>query len=378
MSGRRLLGMLALANPQADYSRHDLRAAQKLARAYAVVLKHQLAEAKQREEDEKFRAIISSSKDIIFTVDFSGMITYVSPRILDYGFTPGEIVGRPVDYFTHPDDKEFIRKAFENAIRTGRTMPILPYRSRRKDGSYFHAEQKSSVVSINGKPSYITGVIRDMSEQKKIELRLKESEALMRMVFETAKDAIFIKDMNGMYIKVNRTCADWMGTVPEQMIGRTDCDYMPGETAGQIFKSDSEVARTGKTLSLFNFHPFPAGARHVNIIKTPLRNVRGETIGLLGIARDISELKKMEAELATIRAAEVVSSVARPMAHDFNNALAAINGYATLIDDDLAASSPIKNEISLIIQAVKRAAELTSKFQDFARDPKLGGQADGK
>ena len=59
------------------------------------------------------------------------------------------------------------------------------------------------------------------------------------------------------------------------------------------------------------------------------------------------------------------------MAHDFNNALAAINGYATLIDDDLAASSPIKTEISRIIEAVKRAAELNSKCQDFARDPKL-------
>jgi nitrogen-specific signal transduction histidine kinase len=127
-----------------------------------------------------------------------------------------------------------------------------------------------------------------------------------------------------------------------------------------------------------NLHQFRTGTRHVNIVKTPLRNMNGETIGLLGIARDISELKKMEAELAAARAAEALSSVARPVAHDFNNALAAINGYATLIDDDLAETSPIKKEISLIIQAVKRAAELTSRFQDFARNPKLGGHEDGK
>jgi signal transduction histidine kinase len=65
------------------------------------------------------------------------------------------------------------------------------------------------------------------------------------------------------------------------------------------------------------------------------------------------------------------------MAHDFNNALAAINGYATLIDDGLADASPIKGEISQIIKAVKRAAELTSKFQDFARNPKLDRQGGG-
>ena len=65
------------------------------------------------------------------------------------------------------------------------------------------------------------------------------------------------------------------------------------------------------------------------------------------------------------------------MAHDFNNALAAINGYATLIADGLGKNSPIKTEISRIIEAVKRAAELTSKFQDFARNPKIGGRQNG-
>ncbi|MDA8243711.1 MAG: hypothetical protein M0025_06275, partial [Elusimicrobia bacterium] len=76
------------------------------------------------------------------------------------------------------------------------------------------------------------------------------------------------------------------------------------------------------------------------------------------------------------RAAEAVSSVARPMAHDFNNALAAINGYATLIDEDLPDSSPIKKEISRVIEAVQRAAELTSRFQDFARNPKIESPGD--
>jgi len=206
-----------------------------------------------------------------------------------------------------------------------------------------------------------------------VELLLKESETLMRMVFETAKDAIFIKDMNGMYVKANKACADLLGTTTEGIIGSSDYDYLPKEAADTVFKTDSEVVRTGKTLSLVNLHLFPTGARHVNIVKTPLKNTRGETIGLLGIARDISELKKMEAELAVAKAADALSRVARPVAHDFNNALAAINGYATLIDEDLPGSSPIKKEISLIIHAVKRAAEFTSRFQDFARNPDLRG-----
>jgi PAS domain S-box-containing protein len=371
LSGRRLLGMLALANPQRDFAPEDLDAAQKLARVYAMILQRKEAEDRQRDEDTRFRTIISSTKDTIYTADLNGRLTFISPQASDYGYAPEELTGRSILDFAHPDDKDFILKAWANAVKTGRTLPILPYRLRKKDGSYAYAEQKSGVVMDGGKPLYITGVIRDVTGQKETERLLKESETMMRMVFDTAADAIFIKDMNGMYVKANKACADLMGSTPEAMIGRTDSDYFPPETAAAVFRTDSEVVLKGKTLSLYNYHPFPGGSRHVNIIKTPLRNVRGETIGLLGIARDITDLKRMETELALAHAAEAVSNVARPMAHDFNNALAAINGYATLIDEDLPASSPIKKEISRIVEAVKRAAVLTSKFQDFARNPDI-------
>ncbi len=371
MSGRKLLGILALANPSGTYGPAELETAQKLARVYAMILHRKLAEDKQKEEDSRFKAIVSSSKDVIFTAGLDGRIAYISPRAEEYGYAPGELVGRSIEELAHPEDKDFLIKAFALAIKSGRTLPILPYRIKKKDGTYFYAEQKSSIVLLKGKPVYVTGVVRDVSEQKKTEIRLKESEALMRMVFDTAKDPIFIKDMNGMYVKVNKACADLMGTTTEEMMGRSDSDYFAREAAEGVFVTDSEVVRTGKTLSLNNLHPFPTGSRYVNIVKTPLKNSDGQTIGLLGIARDITELKRMEAELALANAARAVSNVARPMAHDFNNALAAINGYATLIEDGLTESSPIKTEIAQIIKAVQRAAELTSRFQDFARNPRI-------
>ena len=336
-----------------------------------------LAEDRQRDEDARFKAIISASKDIIYTADLNGELTYISPRVRDYGYEPEDLLGNGVAAFAHPEDKEFIQKAFANAIKTRHTLPILPYRIKKNDGTYFYAEQKSAIIFSDGRPAYLTGVIRDVSEQKKTETRLKESEELMRMVFETAKDAIFIKDMNGMYVKANGACAELLGTTPEGLIGRTDSDYLPEDAAKKVFTTDSEVVRTGKTLSLNNFHPFPTGSKYINIIKTPLRNLKGEIIGLLGVARDITDLKRTEAELALVRASEAVSDVARPMAHDFNNALAAINGYATLIDDDLSETSPIKTEISQIIKAVQRAAELTSRFQAFARNPKINEKGSG-
>lgn len=371
MSGRRMLGMLAVANPAEDFTQRDLRAMQRLARIYAMIIQRKAAEEKQKEKDTRFQAIIDSSRDAIYTVDLSGKVTYVSPRARDYGYAPGEVTGRNVLELAHPDDRDFLSKALANAAKTGQTLPVLPYRLRRKDGSYAYVAQKSGIVFRDGKPAYITGVLRDITDQHEILEKLRSSEGLLSMVFETAKDAIFIKDMNGLYIKANKACAELLCTDPLSIVDHSDYDYFPKATAEVIYRTDSEVVRKGKTLYLNNFHPFPSGSRYVHIIKTPLKNTRGETVGLLGIARDITDIKNLESKLALRQAAEAVSEVARPMAHDFNNALAAINGYATLIDDDLKPDSPIKKEISRIIEAVKRAAELTSRFQDFARNPEI-------
>jgi len=143
-------------------------------------------------------------------------------------------------------------------------------------------------------------------------------------------------------------------------------------------KDDAEVIRQGKTLFFNKERVLPSGKAYMSVVKTPLRGAGGEIIGVLGVVRDITGIKKMETELAAARASEALSKVARPMAHDFNNALAAISGYATMIDDELTEANPLKREIAQIIKAVTRAAELTSRLQDFARNPKLGEQESGK
>lgn len=368
---RRLVGVLSVSNAGRDYGPGELDMLEKLGRVYAMVLQRKFADDRRREEDTRFKTIVSSTKDTIYTADLTGRLTYVSPMASEYGYTPEELIGRSVIEFAHPDDKDFITKAWANAVRTGRTLPILPYRLRRKDGTYAYCEQKSGIVFQDGRPLYITGVLRDVTEVKRTERMLKESEETLRMMFDTAEDAIFIKDMNGIYVQANKAFAARFGLQPEQVPGKRDADLYPPEVAGEIFREDSEVVRTGRPAALMRHRVMASGDVYLNTIKTPLRNVAGEIIGVLGISRDITALKKMESELAVARAAEAVSKVARPMAHDFNNALAAINGYATLIDDGLTGDNPIKPEIAHIIKAVGRAAELMSKFQDFARNPDI-------
>ena len=370
--GRRQLGLLALADPRGDYSAANLETARQLARSYALILKHKLAEDAQRREHDGLLAILASSQDIVYSADMEGKIVYASPKVAAYGYDPKDIVGQSIFALIHPQDREFAVKALAGARKTGRTLPMLSYRLRKKDDGYFAMEQKSGIVFSEGVPALITGVVRDVGKRRGAAELLKENEATLRSIFDTSKDAIFIKDLGGRYTKLNNACADVFLLDPEAALGKTDAELFAPEVAREVAKDDQEVLSGGKTIVRTYDRTLPSGKYYFNTVKTPLRDAGGKITGVLGVARDITNIKKMESELATFRAAEAMSEVARPLAHDFNNALAVINGHATLIDEDLAAASPMKPGIGQILNAVKWAAELTSRFQYFARNPKPG------
>lgn len=374
-SGRKRAGLLALADPLKDYIRADLQAVGRLARSYGIILKHKLGEDAERREHDGLLAIIASSQDIIYSADMEGKIVYASPKVAAYGYRPKDIIGRSIFELIHPEDRGMAVKALSNARETGRALPMLSYRLRKKNGDYFFMEQKSGIILSGGVPALITGIVRDMGKKLGAAELLKENEATLRNIFDTSTDAIFIKDRSGRYAKMNKACADVLLLKPEEAVGKTDAELLPPETARELAKDDEEVLRTGKTMARTYDRVLPSGRYYLNTVKTPLRNSAGKITGVLGVARDITAVRKLETELATFRAAEAMSEVAKPLAHDFNNALAVINGHATLLDEDMTASNPMKPGIGQILHAVKWAAELTSRFQYFARNPKPGAPA---
>jgi len=369
LTGRQALGILALANPRVDYSAAELEMTKQLARVYALILKRKFSEDVQRREHDGLLAIISSSQDIIYSAGLDGTIMYASPKTAAYGYKPKDLLGRSIFELLHPQDREIAVKALAKARETGKTLPMISYRIRKKRGGYFFMEQKSGIIMSGGKPALITGVVRDVGEKLGAEAALKESETMLRAIFDTTKDAIFIKDLFGRYVKINKACADVMLLTPEAAPGKTDADIFTTAAALEFVKDDREVIRTGRTIERTSDRVLPSGTYCFNTVKTPLRNAAGEIIGILGVARDVANVKKTESVLASARASEAMSKIARPMAHNFNNALAVINGHATLIGEEEGNSAPVKTGIRQILSAVKWAAEITTHLQSFVRNP---------
>ena len=282
------------------------------------------------------------------------------------GLKPDEVVGMTLEDFIQragPDSQSI------NAHHRALQGKNVSYEERINDTDF--SILLSPLRDQDGKISGVVGIALNITEKKRMERMLNENEETLTKFFDTTTDAIFLKDAGGRYLKANKACAELFLLKAEKMLGKSDAELFSPETAAESRKDDAEVMRQGRTLFFSKESVSPSGKSYLSVAKTPLRGAGGEITGLLGVIRDITGIKKMETQLAVARAAEALSKVARPMAHDFNNALSAISGYATLIDDDLPSSSPIKTEISRIIEAVRRAAELTSKLQDFARNPKI-------
>ncbi|MBI4655956.1 MAG: PAS domain S-box protein [Elusimicrobia bacterium] len=330
---------------------------------YAMAVHRKFAEEKVREGEEKLRAIINASKDIIYTINDKGIITFISDHARNYGYDPEEILGKPAAMFTHPEDVQRTIKAVKKAFRTGKTSKMFRFRIRKKNGDYFIAEQKSGIINRGGKPRLVSGVIRDMTEQRNLDARLRANEEMLRKFFDTAKDAIFIKDTNGVFIKVNKACAELFAMTPKQMQGKTDWDIFPRKTAEKLIERNKTVMEKGETLFLDHQLETASGLKIMNAVKTPLRDSRGRITGMLGIARDVTEFKKLEAELIHARAVKAVNKLANGVAHDFNNILSAIDGYATLMLETAGKKGRMRLAIEEIKKAVLRASKITQRLQ---------------
>ncbi len=208
-----------------------------------------------------------------------------------------------------------------------------------------------------------------MGEEKE----LQENEELFRTLFETAVDAIFIKDTDLRYKKVNPAMGRHFNKHPKELVGKTNTDLFGKEVSDQVHMIDHRVLG-GETVETFSKRTFEGRERSLHIIKVPLRDPQRKVTGICGIVRDITELKNAEEEKINAKrhAAEqdkhaLVGQIAGKMAHDFNNILGAIMGNTelTLLD---CKDIETRKTLELIFEQTLRGKNLTKNLVAFAKD----------
>ncbi len=194
---------------------------------------------------------------------------------------------------------------------------------------------------------------------------LRESEKKFRLLFHEQPDALFVEDENGVVVDANAAAAALHGVEREALIGRKVVDLCPPEQRETVLR-DFPRLFSGE-LKDFEGYSLSADRRSVPVqVRASRIHYMGRPAILLQV-RDITETKRLEAELRQAQKMEAVGRLAGGIAHDFNNLLTSILGFSHLLLDHLGPGQPGHNELQEIIRAGERAAELTRQLLAFGR-----------
>jgi sigma-B regulation protein RsbU (phosphoserine phosphatase) len=220
---------------------------------------------------------------------------YSSPEELTQTLTD---IGRKL-YVQEGRREEFVQLMQESDVLTDFESEIY-----RKDGSWIWiSENCRAVRGSEGTILYYEGTVEDITQRRKAEEALRNSEALYHSLVEHSPQNIFRKDIQGRFTFANEQYCRHYHCKLEDILGRTDFDFFPPELAEKYHRDDWQVLETGQTLRLTEEHQ-PKGQEktYVQVLKSPLYDASGRVIGLQGMFWDITKERQMEEKLRSSEA----------------------------------------------------------------------------
>ena len=195
----------------------------------------------------------------------------------------------------HPGDRDRVRQAFEQAEKQGTDFEGSFRLLRPQSGAVVIRYSGTSRRTPAGAGSLVFGSLHGSAEGTPVEDALLEQKSLLSSIIESTQDAVFIKDLEGRYLLANSADARELGLPLSQVLGATDYELFPREIAEETRRADREVIASGAPIAYEQTFRRPERKTLIyQINKYPRRDRNGNVIGVIGIARDITERKRAE------------------------------------------------------------------------------------
>jgi len=334
---------------------------------------HHQSRRKLEESEERFAGAFEHAPIGVALLSPEGKWLKVNQALCALvGYSEAELLTLTFQDITHPDDLE----ADLGHVRQILAGEIFTYQMEKR---YFH--RLGHVVTVllsvslvrdeQGLPLYFISQIQDISERKRTENALRESDEKFHQLADNITDAFWIRsaDMRELHYLSPAFERIWGRSVAVMMAcPETWIDFVFPEDREPVQSAFAKLVAGGKSLDIeYRIVRPDGGIRWIRVRAFQVRDAAGSLIRHTGIVTDITGRKQVEAQLFQSQKMETVGKLAGGVAHEFNSILTAIIGQAELMLADLSAASPLAANAQEICHAATRAATLTRELLAYGR-----------
>jgi len=272
-----------------------------LARAIRYAIERKRAEEALRESEERYRTILENVEDGYYETDLAGNLTAFNDSMCRISRTPKEqLIGVNNRQYTDQENASKVFQAFNEVYRTGQPRGEFDWEITRRDGSKGCIEASISLrKDASGKPIGFRGIVRDITERKRTEELLRQSEEKYRTIIENIQDGYFEVDLAGNFTFANDARCRELGYTRDELIGMNKRQFTDKETGKKLFEAFNKVYRTGEPVRGLDEEVIRKDGTKASIELSVslIRDSEGKPIGFRAFSRDITERKRREEEL---------------------------------------------------------------------------------
>ena len=326
-----------------------------------------LSEGALVESERRYRTLAEAAHDMIFIIDSEDKVQYANSfAAQSLGYSPEDIIGTPRETLFPADttsrQKSFLQKVFKNG------EPLYSESETRfKNHKLWIGTMLVPIKDEGGEVNSVLGISRDITETKKTEEAIKKSEEKYRMLIENIQDGVFIiqdakiKFLNEAFAKIiGYTAEELVGIDIQKLIAPEDLDIVMDRYQQRLAGKD-----VPKEYEFLMLHKDGVTRVIVNML-VGLVDYQGRTASM-GTVKDVTEHKKMEAELQKAQKLESLGILAGGIAHDFNNILTAITGNISLAKMYAQPGLEVFDILTEAEKASLRAKNLTTQLLTFSK-----------
>jgi PAS domain S-box-containing protein len=322
-----------------------------------------------RASEERYRVVAETATDVIITIDENSTILFANGAVERvFGHTVSELLGHQITMLMPNYQRRVHKAAVRRYARTGRkhiNWESVELPGLHKSGREIPLELSFGEFSKDGK-RFFTGIARDITERKRAEEALLQSEQRYRLLFKLNPQPMWVFDLETLaFLEVNEAAIHHYGYSREEFLAMTIKDIRPAEDIPTLLDNISRRMPQHEEAGVWKHKKKDGTIIDVEITTHEL-TFYGKLAQIV-LAYDVTERRSLEEQLRQSQKLEAVGQLAGGVAHDFNNLLTVITGYSDLSLRRLDKDNPIRSNLEEIKKAGERAASLTRQLLAFSR-----------